>query len=204
VTARRLDFSALGGALRGAFAAAPGVGCMLGPLSAVAKPRKASTRAPRAALAAVVTAVEAAAGAAGGGEGGDKQETDRQMEGLFRALLRLGGAPCTVLRAMLNPASFGQTVENLFALSFLVRDQRVRMFHDADGALAVAALSTADQKAAAAERKVAAASRAPREGTQLVLGLSQEDWQVMRNVLTADEVLLPHRPEAGGGGGGGD
>lgn len=97
--------------------------------------------------------------------GADQQETDRQMETMWGALSSAGTLP--VMRAVMNPRCFGQTVENLFTLSFLVRDQRVRMFHDAAGALAVEVLSRA---------ATAATAKTHREAVQFVVALETVDW----------------------------
>jgi hypothetical protein len=87
------------------------------------------------------------------------------METMWTALSSAGTLP--VMRAVMNPRCFGQTVENLFTLSFLVRDQRVRMFHDADGALAVEVLSRA---------ATAATAKVHREAVQFVVALETVDW----------------------------
>ena len=68
-----------------------------------------------------------------GGDGGDdQQETDRQMETMWATLCKVG-TPVTMMHTVLDPLSFGQTVENMFTLSFLVRDQRVRLYINDDG-----------------------------------------------------------------------
>ena len=65
--------------------------------------------------------------------GDEQHDTPRQIETMWEALLEVGH-PITMLHAVLDPLSFGETVENAFALSFLVRDQRVRLYiNEADG-----------------------------------------------------------------------
>lgn len=53
---------------------------------------------------------------------GDKQETDRNYENMWRKLRSdVGiGQRVPLIRLVLNHASFAQTVENIFTLSFLV------------------------------------------------------------------------------------
>lgn len=119
------DWVQLGEGVSHLFRSAPGVGCMLGPLDAAPKARKAP--APRQAkqpLAAMVRPDELAQI-----DESEKQETDRNMEEMWKALSQRGEV-VPVPELVCNHRSFSQTIENLFTLAFLVRDRRVRLQRD--------------------------------------------------------------------------
>ncbi|KAI8468081.1 MAG: Nse4 C-terminal-domain-containing protein [Monoraphidium minutum] len=198
--AESMAWHRLGEAAAPFLAPAPGVGCMLGPLEVRPKPRAnaaaAGQRRRRGAEAVgeVVRAQELAPDEMGGEQ--EKQETDRNMLVMWDCLQRAGGA-ASFAALVLNPASFGQTVENIFTLSFLIRDRRVSLRMDPESGLMVRA---APKAAAPAGGGGAAAAAGP---AVQVMSFGFPEWEVMRGAAALEECLMPHRAAGNHGGGGG-
>ncbi|KAK6925701.1 Non-structural maintenance of chromosome element 4, C-terminal [Dillenia turbinata] len=117
----------LGMAVSHIFKRVPGCCTMLGPMNTEVKLRKPTVQRKRAtrpidsARPEELNDTEAEA----------KTDTDKNMSVMFEILRRkkLVGLECLIL----NRKSFAQTVENLFALSFLVKDGRVQITVNEDG-----------------------------------------------------------------------
>jgi hypothetical protein len=94
-------------------------------------------------------------------------ETERNIKVMRRALTKLGVVDAMEL--VFNGESFAQTVENLFTLSFMVKDGLVKLTRGARGESVQAQL---------VERPTAAdfASRAA-EASQFMLRFTYADWQ---------------------------
>ncbi|KAJ5794920.1 hypothetical protein N7457_001519 [Penicillium paradoxum] len=95
-----------------------------------------------------------------------------------------GGIP--LFRFCINPESFGQSIENLFYVSFLVRDGTVGVSTDSRG------LPTLHAAAPFAP------SEAQKQGIQkhqTVFSLDHETWEELTKVFGIKESLIPHREE---------
>jgi hypothetical protein len=124
-------------------------------------------------------------------EAGDeeKQETDRNMEEMWRVLRAQGGA-APLLELVLDHASFAQTVENLFALSFLVRDGRVEL-RDGEGGVQVVQRTRGGGGGGGGAREAPAET----ERVQFVVTVDMAQWEEWKAAVGPEETLMPHRVE---------
>ena len=91
-----------------------------------------------------------------------------------------GGVP--LLNFCINPKSFGQTVENLFYVSFLVKEGKVGLAFDEDD---VPTLSICIEKTIEERQEV------PRN--QAVFHLDHDVWQELINNFGITKSIIPHR-----------
>ncbi|QSZ37104.1 hypothetical protein DSL72_009196 [Monilinia vaccinii-corymbosi] len=85
---------------------------------------------------------------------------------------------------VINPYSFGQTIENMFYVSFLVRDGKVEVDIDPDG-LPYIGIKEAD----------GGGSSSHTARHQAVLSLDMHDWQEMIDLFDIKEPMIDHREE---------
>ncbi|KAG0584307.1 hypothetical protein KC19_3G201300 [Ceratodon purpureus] len=122
-----IDWGKLGIAGCGIFNFAPGLSTMLGPMDIEPKSRKSGVRRSRVRPTQFTQAEEVKDRS----QEESNAQTDANMETMFRKLRAVKQARLDVL--VLNRRSFSQTVENIFSLSFLVKDGRVSITYDEDG-----------------------------------------------------------------------
>ncbi|KAB8295951.1 hypothetical protein EYC80_008771 [Monilinia laxa] len=85
---------------------------------------------------------------------------------------------------VINPYSFGQTIENMFYVSFLVRDGKVEIDIDPDGLPYIGIRQPGDDEGF---------SHTARH--QAVLSLDMHDWQEMIELFDIKEPMIDHREE---------
>ncbi|KAK3991184.1 Non-structural maintenance of chromosomes element 4 A [Cladorrhinum sp. PSN332] len=123
-------------------------------------------------------------------------EVEEQNAIMERYALRTTGG-VDLLRFVVNPHSFGQTIENMFYVSFLIRDGLITLEFDSDGLPSVAPTLN-DEIPPGTQVKVK-----PRH--QAIMSMDMSTWRDIINVFDIKEPMIPHRQEeaqAGPGAGG--
>ncbi|KAK9844620.1 hypothetical protein WJX74_004834 [Apatococcus lobatus] len=185
------DWAALSQLASHHFCSAPGVACMLGPMNAEVKARKVpQQRAKKQPPGQLQTTQKVDVATE---KDKDVKETDANMEEMWTVLKSVQEAD--FLELCVNHTSFAQTVENVFALSFLVRDGRVKLMASAHGSLRVKALGSG----ALAQKDGANASTSGRETdgerVQAILGFEMADWRWFREFVRPEDCLMKPRKE---------
>ncbi|KAM0855709.1 hypothetical protein ACQ4PT_049599 [Festuca glaucescens] len=163
------------------FMAVPGCCTMFGPMKAEVKARRKPTtrrRTPRPSRndcpEQLVDPSETA-----------KSDTDRNMAVLFDVLRK--NKKTKLENLILNRTSFAQTVENIFALSFLVKDGRVEINVNDDGHHIVCPRN-APAASSISSGKVAY--------NHFVFRFDFQDWKLMKGIVVEGEELMQHRPSS--------
>lgn len=113
-----------------------------------------------------------------------------------------------LMRFVINPKSFGQTIENIFYVSFLIKDGKVSVDLDSDG---IPALCTCSFLHCFVRLKLTLHSLAPVDDDasqsarrsmkwQGVFTLDMDTWRDIIETLDIKEPMIPHRREASHGG----
>ncbi|KAL9386254.1 hypothetical protein Peur_019378 [Populus x canadensis] len=158
-----------------------GVSTMLGPMNTELKQRKAAVHRKR------TRPTEKARPEEVDDAGGEKKtDTDKNMKIIFDILKEKKSVRLENL--ILNRRSFAETVENLFALSFLVKDGRVKIVVDESGCHFVS------PRNAPAPSSVMSGEVAYRH---FVFRFDFRDWKLMKGVVPDGEELMPHRESSG-------
>ncbi|XP_014512507.1 non-structural maintenance of chromosomes element 4 homolog A [Vigna radiata var. radiata] len=173
-----IDWQKLGIAVSPIFLSVHGSSTMLGPMDNEIKKRKIVVRKQRDARPVATTRPEQLndAGAV------EKTDTDKNMATMFNILRRTKRARLENL--IINRKSFAQTVENLFSLSFLVKDGRAEISLDENR------LHYVSPKNAPAANLV---SSKEVSYSHFVFRYDYQDWKLMKDVVPEGEELMPHR-----------
>ncbi|XP_002445898.1 non-structural maintenance of chromosomes element 4 homolog B isoform X1 [Sorghum bicolor] len=120
----------------------------------------------------------------------ERNDTDKSIAVMFNLLRSHSNRNVKLEHLILNRQSFAQTVENIFALSFLVKDGRAEIYV-ADNGDHFVAPRNAPSAGSIASREVV--------NSQFVFRFDTEDWRIMKGMVNPGEELMPHRSSYHGG-----
>lgn len=175
-----IDWRSIGVVVSHAFRSSPGCSTMIGPMDIEVKQRKSVRRKH-------VKPTESSRPAEVDETVTEKRsDTDRNMAIMFDILRK--NKRVRLENLLLNRNSFAQTVENLFALSFLVKDGRAEIKVDDKGGHLVLPRN-APGASVVASGEVAY--------SHFIFRFDFKDWKLMTSYVKTGEELMPHRNQVG-------
>ncbi len=173
------------------FRPAPGTTHMLGPMDAAPPPKRTVVRQKKRKVV-VGEGVRPDLLEEGDILDGDaaSKETDKNMETMWKILGEQPQAKAFMIELCLNHDSFSQTVENIFSLSFLVRDGKVCLQKHPEGIVVTIAPQSS-------QKKQKDGQKSSKERLQFVMSLSMREWNQWRKAVSRENTLMPLRMEGG-------
>lgn len=119
-------------------------------------------------------------------EASDNQ-TEQLVQHVFKCLASVwkqgGKVPVNFFRFVIDPESFGATIENLFHVSFLVKEGKVNISVDEGLGLPVIV--------PVSSRRGAEGGAAEERKNQVVMNMCMDDWQKLKESLQVRRALIP-------------
>ncbi|KAK4102166.1 hypothetical protein N658DRAFT_423994 [Parathielavia hyrcaniae] len=117
---------------------------------------------------------------------GDSAAPEEERALMDRHALRSTGG-IDLVRFVVNPLSFGQTVENMFYVSFLIREGSVKLDFDDDG---LPSIEPVRKNASAEPSRSKAAMR-----HQAIMSIDMATWRDIIDAFDIRQPMIPHRQE---------
>ncbi|KAK4200320.1 putative non-structural maintenance of chromosome element 4 [Triangularia verruculosa] len=121
-------------------------------------------------------------------EQGSELSEDRTREIMDQYGLNNNGI-VDLLRFVINPRSYGQTVENMFYVSFLIREGSIELKFDQNGLPGITPFKPTNNAAESQSR-----ARAPMRH-QAIMSIDMETWRAIIETFDIKEPIIPHRQE---------
>lgn len=125
-------------------------------------------------------------------------QTEQLVQSTFKALVRefkqRGKRPIGYFDFIIDPLSFGATVENMFHVSFLVKEGKASVVVDDESGLPC--IEPVRKKKAAAPTVDPAAETAAESKQQVVVLINMDDWEEIKTSLGIRRSMISHEPSS--------
>ncbi|GAB2287009.1 hypothetical protein Dimus_021395 [Dionaea muscipula] len=175
-----INWTSIGLFVSSIFKKAHGCCTMIGPMNAELKQRKVAIHKKRTKRTEGASRPEALHDT-----GEEKTDTDKNMATMFQILKR--DKRVRLENLIVNRKSFAQTVENLFALSFLVKDGRAEVAVNEKGTHLVSPRNAPSANSVASGEVVY---------SHFVFKFNFKDWKLIIDNVPVGEELMPHREQS--------
>ncbi|VBB73580.1 Putative non-structural maintenance of chromosome element 4 [Podospora comata] len=115
--------------------------------------------------------------------------SEEQLRQVMDGLGLNGSGNVDLLRFVINPHSYGQTVENMFYVSFLLHEGNIELKFDGNGLPGIVPYKARDDEAESASR-----ARAPMRH-QAIMSIDMEMWSAIIEAFGIKQPIIPHRQE---------
>ena len=126
------------------------------------------------------------------GIGSHENETSHNVEIVYNCLSKQKGA-VDFFKFVIHPSSFSQTIENIFYLSFLIRDGKISLEMDPNAG--VFQLSMANHSSNTQQREIGCPRDHIQSRYQLIVDLEIDDWKMLCDFyhLHGQAPMIPDR-----------
>ncbi|KAJ3228224.1 nuclear protein [Clydaea vesicula] len=118
----------------------------------------------------------------------EENETSSNVRLLLRVLQELEVEEINFFKFIINPHSFSQTVENLFYLSFLIKDNRIKIVVDGETAEPKIEFPDSDDENDDDDSEV-------EEKKQLIMTIDHQLWKDAIEFYNIKECIIPNRSQ---------
>lgn len=122
---------------------------------------------------------------------GAMKETDKNMENMWKRLGEQPHSKAYMIELCINHDSFAQTIENIFTLSFLVRDGRVSLSNSPEG-IVVTRQTGGGRGGGDGQQQT---QQKDKERVQFVMTLSMKQWNEWKQLVRRENALMPNRTQ---------
>jgi hypothetical protein len=125
---------------------------------------------------------------------GAMKETDKNMENMWKRLGEQPQSKAYMVELCINHDSFAQTIENIFTLSFLVRDGRVSLSNSPEG-IVVTRQTGGGRGGGRGGDGQHQNQQKDKERVQFVMTLSMKQWSEWKQLVRRENALMPSRTQ---------
>ncbi|CAF1050594.1 unnamed protein product [Rotaria magnacalcarata] len=122
------------------------------------------------------------------------EQTIKQIMHIKRCLVErykaTDSSPADYFEFVIDPKSFAKTVENMFHVSFLIKEGFVNLFQDE---VNLPALEPTDKALNRTPMSASQTENSPERANQMIMSITMDEWEQLIEVYGITEAQIPHK-----------